>query len=149
MVAASLFVRAPFVRALPFALVLLAGIFPIRLAVAQTVDDLVGRWGVTSYWKPEDKAKAPGWAKESCGHPYTIAKNAAGNLMMYVADGKLREVKLKGKTLTPVEKMLPEGNAKMHERKITAFAPGSFEATWTNPRFAGRYGTVLYVKCGG
>jgi hypothetical protein len=133
-----------FARALPFALVFLAS-----PAFAQTVDDLAGRWGVASYWKAEDKAKAPGWAKQTCGQPYVIAKNEAGNLMMYVADEKLREVALKGKTLTPVDKVLPAGNAKRHQRTVTAFAPGSFELTWADAGFAGRYGTVVYVKCGG
>jgi hypothetical protein len=130
-------------RVLPFALTLLAG-----PAFAQTADDLVGRWGVASYWNAADKAKAPGWAKAACSSPYTITKNAAGNLMMYVADGKLREVTLKGRTLTPVEKVLPEGGAKMHERKITSFAPGTFETVWSNTGFAQRYGTVVYMKCG-
>lgn len=118
-------------------------------ALAQSADDLAGRWGVASYWKAEDKAKAPGWAKQSCGQPYVIAKNPAGNLMMYVADGERREVALKGKTLTPVEKSLPEGPATRHARTITAFAPGSFELTWNDSAFAGRYGTVVYVRCGG
>jgi hypothetical protein len=132
-------------RLLPFAL-----IFAAVPASAQSVDDLVGRWGVASYWKKEDKASAPGWARQSCGQPYIIEKNEAGNLMMFVADGKRREVKLKGKKLTPTEKSLPEGPGKMHARTITAFEPGkSFELTWDNGRFAGRYGTVVYVKCGG
>jgi hypothetical protein len=132
-----------FARALPFALVFLGS-----PALAQTADDLAGRWGVASYWKTEDKAKAPGWARQSCGQPYVIAKNEAGNLMMYVADGQIREVIVKGKTLTPAEKVLPEGPAKRHQRTITAFAPGSFELTWKDVGFAGRYGTVVYVKCG-
>lgn len=118
-------------------------------ALAQSVDELVGRWGVASYWTPADKTKAPSWARQSCRQPYVIEKSAAGNLMMFVADGQKREVMLKGKTLTPVEKKLPEGPAKRHVRTITAFAPGSFELTWADAGFARRYGTVVYVKCGG
>lgn len=117
-------------------------------AFAQSADDLVGRWGVASYWKAEDKAKAPGWAKQSCGQPYVIEKNAGGNLLMFVADGQRREVALKGKTLTPVEPSLPEGPASKHVRTVTAFAPGALELTWKDPGFAARYGTVVYVKCG-
>jgi hypothetical protein len=124
-------------------------LLPAVPALAQSVDDLTGRWGVASYWKAEDKAKAPGWARQGCGHPYVIQKSPGGNLMMYVADEQLREVKLKGNVLTPVDGKLPEGPAKLHERTITAFAPGSFELTWSAPKFAGRYGTVVYVKCGG
>ena len=132
-------------RLLPLAL-----LFAAVPASAQTVDDLVGRWGVASYWNKEDAAKAPGWARQSCGHPYVIEKNEAGNLMMFVADGEKREVALKGKKLTPTEKKLPEGPAKMHVRTITAFEPGkSFELTWENKGLVGRYGTVVYVKCGG
>jgi hypothetical protein len=118
-------------------------------AVAQSVEGLVGRWGVASYWTPADKAKARGWAKQSCGQPYVIEKSASGNLMMFVADGQKREVALKGKKLTPVDKKLPEGPARRHVRTITALAPGSFELTWEDKGFAGRYGTVVYVKCGG
>ena len=132
-------------RLLPFAL-----IFAAVPASAQTVDDLVGRWGVASYWNKADAAKAPGWARQSCGQPYVIEKSGGGNLMMFVADGQKREVALKGKKLTPVEKVLPEGPARMHVRTITAFEAGkSFELTWQHGGFAGRYGTVLYVKCGG
>jgi hypothetical protein len=132
-------------RLLPFALVFVA--IP---ACALTVDDLVGRWGVASYWAKSDKVNAPGWARQACGNPYVIEKNAAGNLMMFVADGQKREVVLKGKKLTPVEKSLPEGPGKMHVRTITAFEPGkSFELTWAHSTFAGRYGTVMYVNCGG
>lgn len=127
------------------ALVMAASALP---ASAQTVDDLAGRWGVASYWTPADKAKAPGWARQSCGQPYVIQKNASGNLTMFVADGERREVVLKGKKLTPVDKKLPEGPARRHVRTITAFAPGSFELTWEDKGFAGRYGTVVYVKCG-
>lgn len=122
-------------------------LLPAVPALAQSVDDFTGRWGVASYWKPEDKAKAPAWAREGCGHPYAIEKNADGNLMMYVADEQLREIRLKGKTLTPTDKL--EGGAKKYEREITEFAPGRFELTWTNRGLAGRYGTVVYVKCGG
>lgn len=132
-------------RLLPLALVFLA--VP---ASAQTVDDLAGRWGVASYWKTEDKAQAPGWARQSCGNPYVIEKNAAGNLTMFIADGERREVLLKGKKLIPAEKKLPEGPGRQHTRTITAFEPGkSFELTWDNRKFAGRYGTMVYVKCGG
>jgi len=116
-------------------------------ALAQSVDDLAGRWGVASFWKPEDRAKAPGWARQTCGSPYTIVKNPAGNLMMYVADEKLREIQVKGKKLTPLDKL--DGGPKKYERTITAFAPGSFELTWTDTGLAARYGTVVYVKCGG
>ena len=116
-------------------------------AFAQSTDDLAGRWGVASYWKADDKAKAPGWAKAACGSPYVIEKNGAGNLLMFVADGQRREVALKGKLLTPVEKSLPEGSAGKHARMLTAFAPGSFELTWKDAGFAARYGTVVYVRC--
>jgi hypothetical protein len=122
-------------------------LLPAVPALAQSVDDLVGRWGVASYWKAEDKAEAPGWARQGCGQPYVIEKNAAGNLMMYVADGELREVRLRGKTLTPTDRL--EGGAKKYEREITEFGPKSFELTWTNGGLAGRYGTVVYVRCGG
>ena len=119
-------------------------------AFAQSVDDLVGRWGVASYWKAEDKAKAPGWAWQACGQPSVIGKSDSGNLTMFVADGERREVKLKGKTLTPADSKLPEGPANRHVRTITAFEPGkSFELTWKDNGFAGRYGTVVYVRCGG
>ncbi len=119
-------------------------------AAAQSVDDLVGRWGVASYWAAGDKDKAPGWARQACGQPYVIEKSASGHLLMFVADGQRREVALKGKKLTPAEKTLPEGPASRHVRTITAFAPGrSFELTWKDKGFAGRYGTVVYVRCGG
>ncbi len=126
-----------------------ASILGTNAASAQTVDDLVGKWGLASYWKPEDAVKAPGWAKATCGSPYTITKSPAGNLMIHIADDPAqKEVKLSGKKLVPVDTKLAGGVAK-HERTITKFDAGiSFELTWSNPGVGSRYGINVYVKCG-
>ena len=130
-----------------FALAFAASLALTGNASAQTVDDLVGKWGLASYWKPEDAAKARGWAKGACGSPYTIAKSPAGNLVLHIADDPVpKEVKLSGKTLLPVDKV--EGGPKRHERKITGFDATSFELTWSNPGVGSRYGVNVYVRCG-
>ena len=51
-------------------------------------EELVGRWGFTSYQKEADKARTVNVARGLCRSPYVIAKGPSGGLMMYLADQK-------------------------------------------------------------
>jgi hypothetical protein len=122
---------------------------PAIVAPAVTADQLVGKWGLASYHKDEDRARTMKEAAAQCNKPYVINKGPSGGLMMYLADQKeLSEVVLKagpsGQTY-----LGPPGDAgTADDRIVTNVDPNSFTTIWVDPDNASRYGTMVYERCG-
>jgi hypothetical protein len=122
---------------------------PAIVAPAVTADQLVGKWGLASYHKDEDRARTMKEAAAQCNKPYVINKGPNGGLMMYLADQKeLSEVVLKagpsGQTY-----LGPPGDAgTADDRIVTNVDPNSFTTIWVDPDNASRYGTMVYERCG-
>src|SRR5262245_49289836 len=49
-------------------------------------DEIVGRWGFTSYHNPADRARTETQARGLCRSPYVIAKGPSGGVMMHLPD---------------------------------------------------------------
>ncbi len=61
-------------------------------------EELVGRWGFTSYQKEADRARTVATARGLCKSPYVIAKGPGGGVMMHLADERQpTELRLKRK----------------------------------------------------
>ena len=143
-----------------FALLGLAGLYlagcasspppaPIVATSTVAVDQLVGKWGLASYHKDEDRTRTIKEAMAACNRPYVINRGPAGGVMMYLADQKeLSELVLKvgpeGKTYLGPPGDVPTAD----DRQILDADPNSFTTIWVDPDNAARYGTMVYERCG-
>jgi hypothetical protein len=146
-----------FASSIPFAASLLCGcqatppaqtVAPAAFASTIAADALAGRWGLASYQKEADRARTAVAARAQCNKPYIIEKGQSGGVIMHVADDpQPQELFLKGsaegKTFIG-----PSGDAGgLSDREIVSFEKDTFVTHWVDPEVAGRYGTMVYVRC--
>jgi hypothetical protein len=111
--------------------------------------DLVGRWGLAAYHKPEDRPRTETAARGQCKNAYTITRGPSGGIMMHLADqSQPSELVLKGgpngtNFVGPPEE--PGGSAR--DREVTSFDGRVMVLRWVDPEVAGRYGNMVYVRC--
>jgi hypothetical protein len=123
-------------------------ILTISSAQAQTADVLAGRWGLAAYFRESDAAKVASAAATACSAPYVIAKGPSGGVMLHRPDEvRPSEHLIKsgwgGKTyLSPVGE---SGDAK--DREIVAFDGNRLVLRWLDESVAGRYGTMVFIRC--
>jgi hypothetical protein len=119
------------------------------LPPAYSSAELVGRYGLAAFHKPEDQARTENAARSQCRQPYVISMGPTGGVMMHLADQATpEELRLKGgpggKTyIGPVGE--PGG---MQDREIISFDGRVMLTRWIDPEVQGRYGTSVYVRCG-
>jgi hypothetical protein len=112
--------------------------------------DLVGRWGLAAYHKPEDRARTETAARGQCRQPYNISRGPTGGVIMHLADqSQPTELVLKGgpngqNFVGPPDE--PGGSAR--DREIVALDGRVMVLRWVDPEIAGRYGNMVYVRCG-
>jgi hypothetical protein len=112
--------------------------------------DIVGRWGLAAYHKEEDRARTEAAATGQCKQPYVITLGPNGGVMMHLADQATpTELRLKGapggKTyIGPPED--PPGSAQ--DREVVLFDGRILILRWMDSEIQGRYGTMVYVRCG-
>ncbi len=113
--------------------------------------DIVGRWGLAAYHKDEDRTRTEAAAARGCNQPYVITLGPTGGVMMHLADQATpTELALKGaqggKTyIGPAED--PPGSAQ--DREVVLFNGRILILRWMDTEVQGRYGTMVYVRCGG
>ena len=111
-------------------------------------EELVGRWGFTSYQKEADRARTINTARGLCRSPYVIAKGPGGGIMMHLADERQpTELRLKG---SPEGKNYigPDGDAPVpQDREIISFDGRVLVTRYVDPDAANRYGNMVYVRC--
>ena len=112
--------------------------------------DIVGRWGLAAYHKEEDRARIEAAAANQCKQPYVITLGATGGVMMHLADqAQAQELRLKG---APGGKTYvgPDGDppGSAQDREVVAFDGRMLILRWMDPEVQGRYGTMVYVRCG-
>jgi hypothetical protein len=122
---------------------------PAESPAGYAPEELVGRWGVASYQKATDRARTEAAARRQCAKAYTIAKGPNGGVMMHLPNQRAaQELRLKG---TPDGKTFigPEGEAGgISDREILSFDGRVLVVRYVDPEAAGRYGTMVYVRCG-
>lgn len=110
--------------------------------------DLIGRWGLAAYHRPDDRARTEAAAKNQCKQPYVIAGGPSGGLIMHMNDQpQPQELRLKG---APNGKNYigPEGEpGGMQDREVVSFDGRVLITRWIDPEVAGRYGNAVYVRC--
>jgi hypothetical protein len=111
--------------------------------------DIVGRYGLAAYHKEEDRARTEAAAAGQCKQPYVISLGSSGGVMMHLADqAKPEELRLKG---APGNKTYigPDGEpGGMQDRLVVNFDGRVLILRWMDPEIQGRYGTMVYVRCG-
>jgi len=110
--------------------------------------ELIGRWGLAAYHRPDDRARTEAAARNQCKQPYVIGAGPSGGLIMHLADQKEpQELRLKG---APGGKNYigPEGEpGGMQDREVVSFDGRVLITRWIDPEVSGRYGNAVYVRC--
>lgn len=112
--------------------------------------DIVGRWGLAAYHKDEDRARTEAAAVNQCRQPYIITLGPTGGVMMHLADQSTpTELRLKGapgnKTFIGPAEDPPGGQ---QDREVVGFDGRVLALRWIDTEVQGRYGTMVYVRCG-
>ena len=112
--------------------------------------DIVGRWGLAAFHKVEDRARTEAAAADQCKQPYIITLGPSGGVMMHLADQATpTELRLKGAPgnrtfIGPAED--PPGG--QQDREVVSFDGRVLALRWIDSEVQGRYGTMVYVRCG-
>jgi hypothetical protein len=110
-------------------------------------EDIVGRWGIASFHKPEDQARTEAAARGQCAQAYVINRSSTGVAML-------------GHDSPAVQDMMIKASADGHtyigpgpepgggdDREVTSFDGRSLVLKWVDPEIASRYGTMVLVRC--
>ncbi len=111
-------------------------------------DEIVGRWGLASFHKPEDRARTEAAARGQCKNPYVIGKGATGGVIMHLPDEATpQELSLKGSQSGKnyIGPAGPAGGEK--DREIVSFDGRVLMTKFIDPDASSRYGTMVYVRC--
>jgi hypothetical protein len=123
---------------------------PAMMPSRYTPEEIVGRWGFTSYQKDADRARTVAAARGQCRTPYVIARGPGGGVLMHLADQRqASELRLKGSPdgknyIGPEDE--PGGSAQ--DREILSFDGRVLITRYVDPDAANRYGNMVYVRCG-
>jgi hypothetical protein len=111
-------------------------------------DELVGRWGLAAYHKPEDRVRTENAARGQCKQPYVIGKGPTGGVIMHLADEATpQELRVKG-SRSGKNYIGPAGPAGGdQDREIVSFDGRVLTTRFLNPDANSRYGTMVYVRC--
>jgi hypothetical protein len=114
-----------------------------------TANELVGRYGLAAFHKPEDQARTEAAAAGQCRQPYLIGSGPTGGVIMHLADQATpEELRLKG-SADGKNYIGPAGEAAgPQDREIISFDGRVLLTRWVDPEVQGRYGTSVYVRCG-
>jgi hypothetical protein len=112
--------------------------------------DIVGRWGLAAYHKVEDRTRTEAAAADQCKQPYVITLGPSGGVMMHLADQATpTELRLKGapggKTFIGPADDVAGGQ---QDREVVSFDGRVLALRWIDSEVQGRYGTMVYVRCG-
>jgi hypothetical protein len=118
---------------------------PPRASVAP--DDVVGRWGIASFHRPEDQARTEVAARNGCTQPYVINRGSEGIAMLGHDSPQVTDMTIKASAdgRTYIGPGPEPGGA--DDREVVSFDGRVLILKWVDPEVAGRYGTMLLVRC--
>lgn len=114
-----------------------------------SAQQVMGKWGLAAYHRPEDAVRTEAQARQGCRQPYVINAGPSGGFMMYLADdAQPSEVVSKQVGNGPIYIGLPdEPPGARSDREVVRFDGQVLVLKWMDPEVAGRYGTMVYVRC--
>jgi hypothetical protein len=109
---------------------------------------VIGRWGLGSYHRDEDRARTETAARAACTRPYEIAPGPTGGVIMHLADRpEPQELVLKGAAGNRTF-IGPRGDAgAQQDREIISYDGNVLIMRWVDQEIAARYGTLVFIKC--
>jgi hypothetical protein len=112
--------------------------------------DIVGRWGLAAYHKDEDRPRTEAAAANQCKQPYIITLGPTGGVMMHLADQATpTELRLRGAAGNRTYIGPADGDVGgAQDRLVVSFDGRVLVLRWMDPEVQGRYGTMVYVRCG-
>lgn len=110
-------------------------------------EDIVGRWGIASFHRPEDQARTEVAARNGCTQPYIINRGSEGVAMLGHDNPKVQDMVVKASMdgRTYIGPGPDAGGA--DDREVVSFDGRVLVLKWVDPEVAGRYGTMLLVRC--
>ncbi|HEY2135743.1 MAG TPA: hypothetical protein VGH49_07630 [Xanthobacteraceae bacterium] len=110
-------------------------------------EDIVGRWGIASFHKPEDRPRTEAAARNQCAQPYVINRSSTGVAMLGHDSPSVQDMTIKasqdGKTYIGPG---PDPGA-TDDREVVSFDGRVLVLRWVDPEVASRYGTMVLVRC--
>ena len=112
-------------------------------------EEIVGRWGLASYHRDQDRPRTEAAARSQCTQPYAIEASPSGGVMMLGHDSpKVQDMTLKG-SVEGKTYIGPGGDpAGADDREVVSFDGRVMILKWVDPEVAGRYGIMVLVRCG-
>lgn len=111
-------------------------------------EDIVGRWGLGAYHRPEDRTRTEAAARGQCSVPYVINRSSSGVSMLGYDNPEVQDMQVKGsyegKTYIGPSPQ-PGGPG---DREVVSFDGRVLVLKWVELEVAGRYGTMVLVRCG-
>jgi hypothetical protein len=111
-------------------------------------EQIVGRWGIASFHRPEDRPRTEVAARNGCNQPYVINRGSQGVAMLGHDNPAVQDMIVKatadGRTYIGPG---PEPGAS-DDREVVSFDGRVLILRWVDQEVAGRYGTMLLVRCG-
>jgi hypothetical protein len=118
------------------------------IALALTSGDLVGKWGLASYFEDKDAAATEASARAQCHAPYVIAPGRAGGVMLHLPDeSKTSEMQIKSALGALYLGPAGEVGGK-NDREVLRFDGRVLVLKWLDVSVARRYGTMVFARCG-
>lgn len=112
-------------------------------------DELVGRWGLASFHKPDDRMRTENAAKGQCKQPYVINPGTTGGVIMHLADEATpQELRVKGSRSGKNYIGPPGPPGGDRDREIVSFDGRVLITKFIDRDADTRYGTMVYVRCG-
>jgi len=110
-------------------------------------EDIVGRWGIASFHKPEDQARTEAAARSQCTQPYIINRGSEGVAMLGHDNPKMQDMVIKASAdgRTFIGPGADPGGT--DDREVTSFDGRVLVLKWVDPEVAGRYGIMVLVRC--
>jgi len=111
-------------------------------------EDIVGRWGIASFHKPEDQPRTEAAARGQCSQPYVINRSSDGVAMLGHDSPEVQDMMIKASAdgRTYIGPGPDPGGA--DDREVGSFDGRVLVLKWVDPEVAGRYGTMVLVRCG-
>jgi len=111
--------------------------------------DIIGRWGIASYHREQDRARTEVAARGQCKQPYLISGGQANGVMMLNHDSPnivehMIKASADGKTY-----LGPGADpSAADDREVVSFDGRVLVLRWVDQEVASRYGIMVLVRCG-
>lgn len=110
-------------------------------------EEIVGRWGIAAFHRPEDQPRTEAAARGQCSQPYIINRGSEGVAMLGHDNPQVQDMMIKASAdgRTYIGPGPEPGGA--DDREVASFDGRVLVLKWVDPEVAGRYGTMVLVRC--